>query len=82
MELKDTIEMMQSSDYQERFKAEFYQTKIRYNKLMQMIVNWDSLDFAPVCSRDIYFVQADIMRGYLDLMRLRAKSEGIELSEV
>lgn len=33
MELKDTIEMMQSADYKERFKAEYYQTKIRYEKL-------------------------------------------------
>ncbi len=29
MELKDTIEMMNSEDYKERFKAEYYQT--RYN---------------------------------------------------
>lgn len=32
MELKDTIEMMTSDDYKERFKAEYYQTKIRYNE--------------------------------------------------
>ena len=29
MELKDTIELMNSSDYKERFKAEYWQTKIR-----------------------------------------------------
>ena len=33
MELKDTIEMMTSNDYKERFKAEYYQAKIRYEKL-------------------------------------------------
>lgn len=33
MELKDTVEMMGSADYKERFKAEYYQTKIRYEKL-------------------------------------------------
>lgn len=33
MELKDTVEMMNSADYKERFKAEYYQTKIRYEKL-------------------------------------------------
>lgn len=32
-ELKDTIEMMNSADYKERFKAEYDQTKIRYEKL-------------------------------------------------
>ena len=25
MQLKDTLEMMESADYKERFKAEFYQ---------------------------------------------------------
>jgi hypothetical protein len=28
-ELKDTIELMNSSDYKDRFKAEYYQLKIR-----------------------------------------------------
>lgn len=27
MELKDTIELMNSTDYKERFRAEYYQTK-------------------------------------------------------
>lgn len=27
MELKDTVEMMTSSDYKERFKAEYYQAE-------------------------------------------------------
>lgn len=38
MELKDTIEMMQSADYKERFKAEYYQVVIRYQKLKAMIL--------------------------------------------
>lgn len=29
MELKDTIELMTSEDYKERFKAEYWQAKIR-----------------------------------------------------
>ena len=33
MELKETVEMMNSSDYKERFKAEYYQTKTWYEKL-------------------------------------------------
>ena len=37
MELKDTIEMMNSSDYKERFKAEYYQVKIRAEKLDDML---------------------------------------------
>lgn len=30
MELKDTVEMMNSEDYKERFKAEYQQVVIRY----------------------------------------------------
>lgn len=33
MQLKDTRDMMVSTDYKERFKAEYLQTKIRYEKL-------------------------------------------------
>ena len=32
-ELRQTIDMMTSDDYKERFKAEYYQTKIRYERL-------------------------------------------------
>ena len=35
-DLKDTAEMMSSADYKERFKAEYYQTAIRYNRLPAM----------------------------------------------
>ena len=37
MELNKTIEMMTSADYKERFKAEFYQLKIRICKLDNMV---------------------------------------------
>ena len=33
MELKDTVELMNSNDYIERFKAEYLQIKIRCDKL-------------------------------------------------
>ena len=38
MELKDTVALMESADFKDRFKAEYYQTKIRYEKLHTMIV--------------------------------------------
>lgn len=41
MELRDTIDMMQSDDYKERFKAEYYQVGIRYEKLKTMLERWD-----------------------------------------
>ena len=55
MELKDTIEMMNSEDYKERFKAEYYQTKIRYDKLDKMTVKYEAgtLNFTPNCSLEV-----------------------------
>ena len=32
MDFKETVDLMLSNDYKERFKAEYYQTKIRYIK--------------------------------------------------
>ena len=39
MELMDTVDLMNSADYKERFKAEYLQTKIRYNNLHKMLIN-------------------------------------------
>lgn len=36
MQLADTVELMESADYKDRFKAEYLQTKIRYEKLKAM----------------------------------------------
>ena len=41
MELRDTVEMMNSEDYKERFRAEYCQTVIRYGKLKNMLDRWD-----------------------------------------
>ena len=37
MELKGTVDLMTSEDYKERFKAEYLQTKIRYESLHKML---------------------------------------------
>ena len=39
MELKDTVDLMLSTDYKERFKAEYYQLKIR-TKTKSKRVHW------------------------------------------
>ena len=81
MELKDTIEMMQSADYKERFKAEYYQTKIRYKKLHKMVVRYEAgtLDFNPTCSIDLLKEQKSAMGKYLYCLEVRAQVEGIAL---
>lgn len=81
MELKDTIELMQSQDYKERFKAEYYQAKIRLEKLYEMLVRYDAgtLGFTPDCSIQLLKDQLSIMRDYLYALQVRAEIEGIEL---
>lgn len=81
MELQDTIELMQSKDYKERFKAEYYQTKIRYEKLHNMIVKYEAgtLNFTPNCSLELFKRQAAAMGNYLYCLEMRAEIESIEL---
>lgn len=81
MELKDTAALMCSDDHKDRFKAEYLQLKIRRDKLAAMLVKWDTgeLGFTPTCSRGLYTFQLYTMDGYLDILRNRAKLEGVEL---
>lgn len=81
MELQDTIELMQSKDYKERFKAEYHQTKIRYAKLHNMVVKYEAgtLNFTPNCSLELLKRQAAAMGNYLYCLEMRAEIEGIEL---
>ena len=43
MILADTIEMMNSEDFKERFRAEYFQLKIRYQKLHDMVVKIEKI---------------------------------------
>lgn len=81
MELKDTIELMNSDDFKERFKAEYYQTKIRYDKLHQMLVKHEAgvLDFTPKCPIAKLQEQKRYMGEYLRCLEVRAAIEGIAL---
>lgn len=81
MELKDTVEMMLSNDYKERFKAEYWQLKIRHDKLQKMVDNWDKLDFRPTCNKGTYINQLLAMENYMALLRNRAEQEEVELDD-
>lgn len=80
-ELKDTIGMMTSSDYKDRFRAEYYQTKIRYRKLHMMCLKYEAgkLNFTPSCSLELLKEQKAAMGHYLYCLELRAVHEEIEL---
>lgn len=81
MELKDTIALMQSEDYKERFKAEYHQVVIRYKKLTTMLDKWDNgtLEFTPTCPRAAYNFQVKAMADYIASLEVRAAIEGVEL---
>ena len=81
MILKDTVEMMNSNDYKERFKAEYYQLVIRYKGLKSMLTKWDegTINFDPTCPRSTYNMQIKAMTDYITVLEARAAMEGIDL---
>lgn len=83
MELKDTVELMNSQDYKDRFKAEYYQTKIRKEKLSNLIIRQEEgqLPFTPTCPMWLLKIQETIMEHYLGVLEKRAKYEKINLKE-
>ena len=76
-----TAELMGSSDYKERFKAEYYQVAIRLKRLQQMLEKWDLgiMSFIPTCPRSIYDLQVRAMSDYKALLEARAVMENIKL---
>ena len=84
MKLSETVEMMNSTDYKERFKAEYNQLAIRYKGLKTMLDKWDNgtLQFEPTCPRSTYNMQIKAMTDYLAVLEARAVMEGIELDIV
>ena len=83
MRLSDTIDLMNSSDYRDRMKAEYLQVKIRRDALHEMCVKYEAgtLKFEPTCSLDLLKKQETIMSQYLYLLEIRASLEGLCLEE-
>lgn len=81
MELVDTAGLMMSSDYKERFRAEYCQVVIRYQKLAAMLEKWDNgeLNFEPTCPRSTYNMQIKAMTDYIAVLEARAVMEDIVL---
>lgn len=81
MELKDTIDMMWSADYKERLCAEYWQLKIRYEKLHKMTILFEAgkLDFSPTCPLELLKKQENAMHDYMNALEVRAAIEGVDL---
>lgn len=90
-ELRETVEAMNSADYKERFKAEYHQTKIRYEKLKAFNTKIEAAERtaygctkkvempAHDCPFDLLRQQQSAMGEYLHILEVRAAIEGIEL---
>ena len=90
MELKDTVKLMNSEDYKERFKAEFLQTKVRYEKLKKYNTKIEAADMTKFdknkveipkhdCPFHLLRDQQRLMGEYLHILEVRAEIEGIDL---
>lgn len=79
--LKDTVELMNSEDYRDRFVAEYKQLVIRYKGLMNMLDKWDrgELNFEPTCPRSTYNMQIKAMTDYIAVLEERAVMEEVTL---
>lgn len=81
MELKDTIGLMTSQDWRDRFVAEYLQTKIRYEKLHKLIVKREvgKHGFETPIPLESWKTQAKHMGMYLYELEKQAVLHGIEL---
>lgn len=94
MDLKDTVVLMNSENYKERFIAEYWQTKIRYEKLKsfnnkieaskRVRFQGDSSKVMLVepnhdCPAEMLCEQQRIMGEYLHILEVRAEIEGVDL---
>lgn len=81
--LADTIPYMNSSDYKDRFIGEYWQTRIRYDKLHDMTVRYEAgkLNFTPSCPLDLLKEQKKYMGMYLNKLEVRAIIEEIDLTK-
>ena len=84
MNLQDTVALMNSADYKERFKAEYYQLANRFKGIKNMLEQWGrgNLKFSPTSPRSTYNMQLNAMADYLAILEARAVMEDIELKEV
>lgn len=85
MEFKETVDMMLSDDYKERFKAEYHQTKIRYEKLKAFCNKIEAGEVAgtqtPVhdCPLELLRKQQRAMGEYLHILEIRSIIEEVVL---
>ena len=83
-DLRECMPLMISTDFKDRTKAEYWELKIRCEKLEAMCKKYAAgeLDFTPNCSLELLQEQLGYMQKYLGVLELRAEIEGIDLQDV
>ena len=81
MKLNDTVSMMNSSDFKDRFRAEYYQLSNRSDGLDAMLKKFKDgqLTFTPKCDYELFYEQLVYMRQYQRILERRAEIEDISL---
>ena len=81
IELKDTIGLMTSADWKDRFLAEWKQTKIRYEKLLRLYAKRKAgkIDFETPVPIESWCRQLGYMHDYLTELEYQAALHEIEL---
>ena len=90
-ELLATVKAMCSADYRERMRAEYQQTKIRYERLKNYcnkieaaeIIADESIMIEPKHDCPLWLLkeQQRVMGEYLHFLEIRAEIEAVELEE-
>lgn len=75
------VDLMNSEDYKDRFAAEYYQLKIRMDKLSRVITGYKggTLDFTPTCPIELLEEQYKAMARYFEILQKRAEIEGVSI---
>ena len=95
-DLNDTVDLMLSKDYKERFVGEYWQLKIRYEKLKKFTTKIEAANLyneekywcfeqlkEPIhdCPYTLLMKQQKTMEEYLHILELRAEIEKIDLNK-
>ena len=81
MKLNETVELMNSDDFKDRMKAEYYQLERRCNGLAKMIIDYknNELSFTPTTPIEILQGQLLNMLGYKSQLEYRCAIECVDI---
>lgn len=81
MTMEQIAALLQSADYKERFRGEYWLVKTKRDGLAAILERLDAgtLDFTPDCPRYLLELQLGVMEDYVGVLETRAVIEGVTL---